>query len=127
MSASIQAPDATVPVLDRSRLLDEFGDDPAVLAELLAVFLEHIPPLLDAICGALQEGDCPAVARHAHSLKGASSTYGALRLAHVAGALEALARQGRPADAAGATQLLERELADFQRALNPHHRTPVSP
>jgi HPt (histidine-containing phosphotransfer) domain-containing protein len=104
-------PETQVPILDESRLLEEFGRDPQVLAELRDLFLEHLPPLLDEIKEALQAADPEVVARNAHSLKGASNTYGALRLAQVGKALELEARKGSLADAGELVQCLEIELA----------------
>lgn len=99
----------SVPVLDQSRLLQEFGDDPEVLEELRRLFLEHIPPLIDEIRTALTTGDGERAARSAHSLKGAVSTYGGMRLAGLCKTLELTARNG---DLAGAAEILPRMMEE---------------
>jgi len=97
--------DLTGLVLDESRLLQDFGDDPAVLGELKDLFLQHIPPLMDEIKTAHQAGDGELMAHSSHSLKGAASTYGAERLAKAAKAVELMARSS---DLAAAGQALPR-------------------
>jgi HPt (histidine-containing phosphotransfer) domain-containing protein len=110
-------PKTALPVLDESRLLDEFGDDPEILAELRDIFLEHIPPLLDKIRDAWRSGKAEAVAGAAHSLKGACSTYGALRLAEISRGLEEKARQGELPLSVDIISLLEEELAQVIETL----------
>jgi len=99
-----------LPVLDESRLLEEFGDDPAILGELRDLFLQHIPPLLDEIKEAHRAGDGEAIAKAAHSLKGASSTYGAQRVAAVCKSVETKAKKGQLDEAQQSIDLLETEL-----------------
>ena len=106
---NVAGPDAIV--LDESRLLAEFGDDPEILEELRDLFLQHIPPLLEDIKKALQAGEAARVAQAAHSLKGASSTYGAQRLAQVGLAIEKLAREDQLAAAQDVIEILQEELA----------------
>lgn len=108
--SSPDLPDATAPILDQSRLLEEFGADPEILAELRNLFLEHAPPLLGQMREAWRAGDAEALARAAHSLKGASSTYGALRMSEVCRSLELAARQGRLEGLEEGLERLEREL-----------------
>jgi HPt (histidine-containing phosphotransfer) domain-containing protein len=102
--------DLETPVLDESRLMEEFGNDPEVLAELRELFLEHLPPLMEEIKEAVKIGDSGVVTRNAHSLKGASSTFGAMRIAQVSRSLELLARDGCLVDAGDLVALLETEL-----------------
>ncbi len=83
MSRKLNAPDPAVPVIDESRLISEFGDDAEILNELKDMFLQHVPPLFESIREAVTRDDAETVARDAHSLKGACSTFGAPRLAAV--------------------------------------------
>lgn len=108
--SSLLPSDSPLPVLDQSRLLEEFGDCPEILGELRDLFLGHAPPLLRQMREAWERRDCEALARAAHSLKGASSTYGALRMSEVCRALEAEAREGRLEIMAEGLQLLDAEL-----------------
>jgi two-component system sensor histidine kinase/response regulator len=109
--------DDGVPVLDRQRLLAEFGDDPEVLAELKDLFLTHLPELFAQIRSAIQAGDGASLARSAHSLKGAASTYGAHRVHEVCRQLEQLGKQGDLAAAGGGVDLLAREIARVTEAI----------
>lgn len=94
MTKDIAFPGPEVPVIDESRLAAEFGSDPEILAELRDLFLEHIPPLFQEIQEALNTGDAATLAINSHSLKGASATYGAPRLAMVCKEFEMLAKAG---------------------------------
>jgi HPt (histidine-containing phosphotransfer) domain-containing protein len=86
-------PGADVPVIDETRLMNEFGNDPEILAELRDLFLEHAPPLFTAMSEAISNGDCESLVRDAHSFKGACATYGAARLAMVCREFEMAAKQ----------------------------------
>ena len=94
MTKDLAFPGPEVPVIDETRLTAEFGSDPEILAELRDLFLEHIPPLFQEIQEALDTGDAATLTINAHSLKGASATYGALRLAMVCREFEILAKEG---------------------------------
>ncbi len=83
-----------MPVIDESRLMAEFGGDKEILAELRDLFLEHAPPLYEAIKQALGDQDLAVIARDGHSLKGACATYGAPRLAMVCKVIEMAAKAG---------------------------------
>ncbi len=99
-----------VPVLDQTRLLEQFGEEPEIVAELQDLFLEDFPNQLGNIRRGLADGDASIVARAAHSLKGASGTFGAERVYQVALALEQLAREGRLEDVSLGIDLLKDEL-----------------
>ena len=94
MSKDLALPGPEVPVIDESRLLEEFGGDEEILNELKELFIEHVPPLFEEIEKAVQAGDGEEMATHVHSLKGACATYGAARLASVCKSMELLAREG---------------------------------
>ena len=87
-------PGPDVPVIDETRLINEFGGDQEILDELRDLFLEHAPPLYTAMAQAIREGDCESLARDAHSFKGACATYGAARLAMVCKEFELAAKAG---------------------------------
>ncbi len=93
MSYEFTLPGDDLPVVDETRLMNEFGGDPTILAELSNLFMEHVPPLFEAIVQAVESGATTDLAAHAHSLKGACATYGAPRLAHVCKEAELAARQ----------------------------------
>jgi HPt (histidine-containing phosphotransfer) domain-containing protein len=99
-----------IPVLDQSRLLEQFGDEPEIIAELRDLFLEDLPHQIATMRTGLAAGDSDIVARAAHSLKGASGTFGAERVYQVAQALEQLGREGKLEEASLGLDLLQEEL-----------------
>ncbi len=105
-------PSSEVPVLDESRLLEAFGDDPEILVELRDLYVQHCPPLLEEIRVAFESGDGQAVASKAHSLKGASATYGALRVFETCRVIEMLAKAGNLAATGEHIERLATELTE---------------
>ncbi len=78
-----------------------------LVRELMAVFAEHTPDRLRSVERSFAAGDLEATAAALHSLRSASGTVGARRLAELAGQLERAARADVADDlAAGLTQLL---------------------
>lgn len=73
----------SVPVLDRSRINADFGDDEEILFELKELFLDHSPVLVDEINHNITDQDMDRLLGNARSLKGACATYGASRMALV--------------------------------------------
>jgi HPt (histidine-containing phosphotransfer) domain-containing protein len=102
-------PGPDVPVIDETRLINEFGGDQEILDELRDLFLEHAPPLYTAMAQAIREGDCESLARDAHSFKGACATYGAARLAMVCKEFELAAKAGELDRCRGNVEHLDRE------------------
>jgi HPt (histidine-containing phosphotransfer) domain-containing protein len=109
VSKELALPGPDVPVIDETRLLEEFGGDQEILNELRDLFLEHVPPLYSDIEQACQTGDDETFAISIHSLKGACATYGAPRLAMVCKEMEAWARSGDMESVKGAFEHLSRE------------------
>ncbi len=94
MSTDHSLPGPDMPVIDESRLVDEFDGDEEILAELRDLFLEHAPPLYNNIKQATSDHDLAAIARDSHSLKGACATYGVPRLAMMCKMFEDAAKVG---------------------------------
>jgi HPt (histidine-containing phosphotransfer) domain-containing protein len=102
--------------LDRSQIelllsLDDGAG--AALQEIITEYLAMSEECRVELLGLLRTGDAQAVARAAHTLKGASANVGAAALVGVCAAIEARARQGQPQ---GAAQLTEQFEAEFARA-----------
>ena len=101
------------PVLDRD-VLDELH---AVIGEsaiqIVSVFLEDAPALVQQLQQAAQNGDEPRLQAVAHSLKSSSANVGALSLSSVAQRIEHEARSGSLQRPAVAVALL---VAEFARA-----------
>ncbi len=117
------APEAlalTGPVVDLALLaefreMEEAGE--SILEQLIGVFLENSPKLLQDARAALKARSGPLLARAAHTLKGSCSNFGAARLQAVCAALEMAAEDG---DLGRASELLagaEFEFKDVQAAL----------
>ena len=76
--------------IDMQRLNDMFGEDDAVIDELLVVFQQSLPPLRERLRReVLQRGG--GLKPITHELRGAAANIGALPLAELAGRLESLA------------------------------------
>jgi DNA-binding response OmpR family regulator len=80
---------------DRVRELQELAcDDPALLDELIDLFLTEAPKLIDQMRRATEDEDGPALRRAAHTLKGSSGQMGALRIQDICATIETLAGTG---------------------------------
>jgi HPt (histidine-containing phosphotransfer) domain-containing protein len=91
--------------LDESVALSRVGGDVELLREVVGLFLDDYPQSLELIREAVAKGDQSSLERHAHSLKGSVSTFGADEAFEAALALE---KQGRTGDLACAQDGLRR-------------------
>ncbi|PZS88947.1 hybrid sensor histidine kinase/response regulator [Stenotrophomonas maltophilia] len=116
--SALQTPEKQValppqPVLDRD-VLDELHaviGDTAI--QIISVFLEDAPAMVQQLQQAAQAGDEPHLQAVAHSLKSSSANVGALSLSAVAQRIEHEARSGSLQRPAVAVALL---VAEFARA-----------
>lgn len=74
--------------------------EPDVLAEVLKLFLEEVPPRITRLRNAWQAGNIQEVHRAAHSLKGSAGNIGARRLFEVCRQLDDISKSGDLAPAA---------------------------
>jgi len=74
---------------DREKLVELFGDDPEILAEVEREFFDTAREAEHEIAGT---DDLDAIARAAHRLKGASGMIGAASLRQIAEAVERAAK-----------------------------------
>lgn len=100
-----------------ARLLMDFGGDEQSLIELVQVYLDDAPRLLDAMRAALRCGDSAALRVAAHTLKGISATMGAMTLSAQCNKLEALLSTPRLAEAEELVMRLDQEFARVQTQL----------
>jgi PAS domain S-box-containing protein len=84
--------------VDNALLLKAFDGDWNFLKEVVEVFLDDYPRLLDNLRQSFNEGDCDTFMRSAHSLKGMLKNFRAETAAEVAFALE---KKGKEADLNG--------------------------
>lgn len=102
--------------LDRSQidmLLSLDDGDGEALQEIVDEYLSMSEDARVELLRVLEEGDASAVARTAHTLKGASANVGANALVDVCAAIESYARQDQ---LQGAAEVMGRFEAEFSRA-----------
>jgi HPt (histidine-containing phosphotransfer) domain-containing protein len=92
------------------RLGTATGED--VVEQVAALFLADADERVASLRDALDVGDCSAMARSAHTLRGASANIGATDLARVCATLEVTTTVG---DLAGAGALLDAVVAELAR------------
>ena len=112
-----QQTNLTEASFDKASLLDRVEGDTELLAEIVALFLEDSPRLLDDVRHAVAAGDAPALKRAAHTLKGAASNFSAAGVVKASAELEAMGRAGSLAGSVAAKDRLEGELRRFEEAL----------
>lgn len=108
----------TEPILDRTSLYEQVGDDPELLLTVVELFLEDSREILAALVEGLSRHDNQAVQQGAHRLKGSLLTLGAKPAAAVARELE---QMGRTSTLEGANDVfddLKRQLAALQPELD---------
>jgi HPt (histidine-containing phosphotransfer) domain-containing protein len=106
-----------VEILDEALLVSRVDNDPQLLRDLVDLFLEECPRLVDEIRVALDRKDAKAVERGAHSLKGCTSNLAAQMASEAALKLERLAHAGDLMHAESVLQELECQLERLKPAL----------
>jgi CheY-like chemotaxis protein len=114
-----QAPPEKAPVeiLDEALLMSRVDSDAQLLRDLVNLFVEECPRLVDEIRAALGRKDAKGVERGAHSLKGCTSNLAAQRASDAALKLATLARAGDLLHAESLLHELECELERLKPAL----------
>jgi signal transduction histidine kinase/CheY-like chemotaxis protein len=102
---------------DKDLVLARVGGDPALLRELIEVFLEHSPRLHEELRQAVAAGDCAGLQKAAHTLKGELGLLGSAPAVAAATQLEEMALKNDLAEAQRTLAVLERELARLRSAL----------
>jgi CheY-like chemotaxis protein/nitrogen-specific signal transduction histidine kinase len=114
--AAAAAP-AGPPVYDRAVALKRVDGDEGLLRELVELFLDDGPRVLQELRDALAAGDAARVRRAAHTLKSSAGTFGAADAGAAAERLEILARTGDLSGAPAAAAALEEQLGRLLSAL----------
>lgn len=84
----------SVGVFDREDVLRRFQNRRDLLQELIELFLENGPPLLQKVQDSIAAGDAHELEYAAHSLKGMIATFGAADCAAASLVLEKMGRTG---------------------------------
>ena len=121
-SASGEENPARDEPFDPERLLESTGGRVPLLRELLDVFCEECPEMLDRIRQAVAEEDADALRLAAHRLKGSIGVFAAQPAADAAFRLETLGRTHDLGRAAQALGELERQVEHLLPALRTHLR-----
>ncbi|HIK27865.1 MAG: response regulator [Oscillatoriaceae bacterium SKW80] len=110
-----QATDAAAPLLNE-KVLQSLREIEA-LDEVIDIYLENVPILLQSIHEAIALNDAPALRNAAHSMKSTSGTVGASSLFELCKHLEAMGRAGTTADAPPLLKQVEAEFMKVKAAL----------
>ena len=100
------------PPFDEAVMVRRLMGDRTLVAEVIRVFLDHIPRRIGELEGCLSAGDAESALRQAHTIKGSSANVGAEALRAVAEAMEKAVRDG---DLAGAEARIPELKARFEQ------------
>ncbi len=118
-STGAAAPAAST-VLERSALDSILALDDGqgtLLKQVIALYIEAAPPLVEQIRQAWHDGDTPALRMAAHSLKSSSASIGAVRLSDLCRRVEHAAVNADLGDGVPRPEQLHAELAAVLQAL----------
>jgi two-component system, sensor histidine kinase and response regulator len=107
----------TTHLYSREQLLSECDGDEELMNELVSIFHDNTPQIVQAIGEAVEKRDAPALAAHAHKLLSSLGAFGAERARTLARRLE---KQGQENNLGGAKERfreLERETDKIYAAL----------
>ncbi len=110
-------PPPAAPAIDRGALGKLFGDNPAMIARMLARFRDSGARLLADLDAQSASGNLAGLAETAHKLKGAARTAGATVLGDLAAGLEQDAHDGRQARCGEAVGRITAEWRNVEAAL----------
>ena len=99
--------------VNRSELLERVDNDRDLLCELIGIFKEEFPRLLEALRQSVAGEDLKTVEATSHALRGMLSGLSVTRAAAIASRLEQVGREGRTQELAETLALLESEVADL--------------
>lgn len=103
---------------DPRDLWDRLNGDVELLRDMVEIFLEQYPGMLQGIAAAIERGSFQDVQKSSHSLRGAALNLSGVGAATLA---ESLERKGQEKSLQGATQVLaslEREIAVLAESLH---------
>ncbi len=83
-----------------------------MVSELISIFLEDAPDLLNKLQICLTQQDTDGFRRIAHTLKSSSSQMGAYRLAHLSSKMEEIELADRPDTSA---EILAQAVAEYEK------------
>src|SRR5262249_54556393 len=99
--------------LDIADVRRRLGNNDALIADLLEMFLETLPTQLADVKTALSTRELDAIRRSAHTLKGSAGNLSAIGIVAAARAVEEAAERGNAADLERLCTRLEHEVNVF--------------
>ncbi|MFP4584332.1 MAG: ATP-binding protein [Desulfococcaceae bacterium] len=117
-SAPSPAPKSGEPPLDREGLLDIVGGLPRIARELIRLYRQNCPELVEKVRRAVEAADARKLKESAHALKGMSLNLSAGPVAEASLRLERLGRSEDLTHAAREFQTLEEEVARLKKELD---------
>ncbi|MBB3190574.1 response regulator [Halomonas cerina] len=121
--AAPSSPQDSPERLDWQAALDNLDGNTALLVEMVEIFLEECPQLMQAMETALDKGDAKALRRHAHTLKGSARVVGGQAAGKAAERLETLAKAGELDRAGPVLEALRQAVAELTPALESARRS----
>ncbi|MEI7684558.1 MAG: response regulator, partial [Planctomycetota bacterium] len=104
-------------ILDRAQALDRLGGDEALFAEIVGLFFEDSPKLLDELRDAVASNDALALRRAAHTLKGSMGNIGAVAALESVDRLETIGMNGGCDGSAALLKQLSQQMEHLKLAL----------
>jgi len=104
-------------ILDESTLRARFEGEPDLLRDVVNLFLDDCPKLMDGIRGAVERSDAPGLERAAHKLKGTVANFSAQASYDAALRLEVMGRGGHLEQARETLARLESALQELRPVL----------
>lgn len=104
-------------IIDWEDLMNRLGDED-IIKEIVPEFLNSNVDFMDALSNAIEHNDSCGVEHHAHTLKGASASIGAVDLAKSAKILELMAKDVSLGNAETALATIRKEYDDVVALLN---------
>ena len=102
-------------VWDATAILNHLEGDSALLDEMIALFLTEAPKQLSELARFSAEGNLPALANMAHTIKGTVAHFYATNASACASQLEQIARGRQLADYRGMTEALVKAVSDLMK------------
>ena len=87
-------PEKKGPVVNREAWLARVGGKVAALRNLIIMFRQDSPPMMESLAQALEQNDSKAVHHHAHTLKGMINFFGVPDVSELAFLLEKMGSAG---------------------------------
>jgi len=109
-------------VMDVSDALQRLGNDEELLREIVKIYLEDAPGIVERIHTAVSAADSNGLRRAAHSLKGLAATLSAHEVAGVTSRLEHMGATRNLAEAAKTVAEVDQRVAELDEAVRVYLR-----